>query len=126
MGELVGFGTLKCIYFALLGIGVIYAVIILTADVYITHINVETGHINLVQATSDQYNHGIDDPYPQQRKIDAIQRAEANQFAHDSPPLKYQDERRIGPFTLLYHYYRQDSIKGLTGAALRVMLLCSA
>jgi len=51
MGELVGFGTLNCIYFALLGIGVIYAVIILIAgglhEISAPHLDIDVGDIDI-------------------------------------------------------------------------------
>jgi hypothetical protein len=51
MGELVGFSTLNCIYFALLGIGVIYAVIILITgglhDVDVPGLDIDIGEMDL-------------------------------------------------------------------------------
>ncbi|MFB0533849.1 MAG: hypothetical protein ACETWR_02590 [Anaerolineae bacterium] len=51
MGELVGFSTLNCIYFALLGVGVIYAVIILIAgglhEISVPHLDVDVGDVDI-------------------------------------------------------------------------------
>jgi hypothetical protein len=51
MGELVGFSTLNCIYFALLGIGVIYAVIILIAgglhEINLPHLDMDIGDVDI-------------------------------------------------------------------------------
>jgi membrane protein implicated in regulation of membrane protease activity len=51
MGELVGFSTLNCIYFALLGIGVIYALIILITgglhDVDVPGLDIDIGEMDL-------------------------------------------------------------------------------
>jgi len=51
MGELVGFSTLNCIYFALLGIGIIYAVIILIAgglhEINIPHLDMDIGDVDI-------------------------------------------------------------------------------
>ena len=51
MGELVGFSTLNCIYFALLGIGIIYAVIILITgglhDVDVPGLDIDVGDIDI-------------------------------------------------------------------------------
>jgi len=51
MGELVGFSTLNCIYFALLGIGVIYAVIILIAgglhEINLPHLDIDVGDVDI-------------------------------------------------------------------------------
>ena len=51
MGELVGFGTLNCIYFALLGIGIIYAVIILIAgglhEIGAPHLDIDVGDMDI-------------------------------------------------------------------------------
>ena len=51
MGELVGFSTLNCIYFALLGVGVIYAVIILITgglhDIDVPGLDIDIGEIDI-------------------------------------------------------------------------------
>ena len=51
MGELVGFSTLNCIYFALLGIGIIYAVIILIAgglhEINLPHLDIDIGDVDI-------------------------------------------------------------------------------
>jgi hypothetical protein len=51
MGELVGFSTLHCIYFALLGIGIIYAVIILIAgglhEIDVPGLDIDVGDIDI-------------------------------------------------------------------------------
>lgn len=51
MGELVGFSTLHCIYFSLLGVGIIYAVIILIAgglhEVHLPHLDIGVGDVDL-------------------------------------------------------------------------------
>ena len=51
MGELVGFSTLNCIYFALLGIGIIYAVIILIAgglhEINLPHLDIDVGDVDI-------------------------------------------------------------------------------
>jgi membrane protein implicated in regulation of membrane protease activity len=51
MGELVGFSALNCIYFALLGIGIIYAVIILITgglhDVDVPGLDIDVGDIDI-------------------------------------------------------------------------------
>lgn len=51
MGELVGFSTLHCIYFALLGIGFIYAVIILITgglqEIDVPHLDIDIGDIDI-------------------------------------------------------------------------------
>jgi hypothetical protein len=51
MSELVSFSTLNCIYFALLGIGVIYAVIILIAgglhEINIPHLDMDIGDVDI-------------------------------------------------------------------------------
>jgi len=51
MGELVGFSTLNCIYLALLGIGIIYAVIILIAgglhEINLPHLDIDVGDVDI-------------------------------------------------------------------------------
>ena len=51
MGELVGFSTLNCIYFALLGIGVIYALIILITgglhDIDVPGLDIDIGELDI-------------------------------------------------------------------------------
>jgi len=51
MGELVGFSTLNCIYFALLGIGIIYAVIILITgglhEIDVPGLDIDIGDIDI-------------------------------------------------------------------------------
>lgn len=51
MGEMVGFSTLNCIYFALLGIGIIYAVIILIAgglhEIHVPHLDIGVGDVDI-------------------------------------------------------------------------------
>ena len=51
MGELVGFSTLNCIYFALLGIGIIYALIILITgglhEIDAPHLDFDIGDVDI-------------------------------------------------------------------------------
>jgi hypothetical protein len=51
MGELIGFSTLNCIYFALLGVGVIYAVIILITgglhEVDVPGLDIDIGDVDI-------------------------------------------------------------------------------
>ena len=51
MGELVGFGTLNCIYFALLGVGIIYALIILITgglhEIDVPGLDIDIGDVDI-------------------------------------------------------------------------------
>jgi hypothetical protein len=51
MGELIGFSTLNCIYFALLGVGVIYAVIILITgglhEIDVPGLDIDIGDVDI-------------------------------------------------------------------------------
>ena len=51
MGELIGFSTLNCIYFALLGVGIIYAVIILITggvhEVDVPGLDIDIGDVDI-------------------------------------------------------------------------------